>query len=137
MDALNSTSSRAATPQQNMRNLEKAITVGDQRIRMRRTATGNGQIALAMLFAIPFSSYMIYNLFGASGVMQNYKASSGAYMAYAMTFMMKPRSITSTFRPELEFSNQSGALHSYTKKIEAQRKAGTLPEGVYHPTSWL
>ena len=137
MDALNSTSSRAVTPQQNMRNLEKAILVGDQRIRMRRTASGNAQLSLALLFVIPFSSYMIFNFFAAGGVMQNYKASSGAYMAYAMTFMMKPRSITSTFRPELEFSSQSGALHNYTKKIEAQRKAGTLPEGVHHPTSWL
>ena len=120
-----------------MRNLEKAISVGDQRIRMRRTAVANSQIALACLFAVPFCSYMVYNFFGAGGVMQNYKASSGAYMAYAMTFMLKPRSITATFRPELEMSNQSGALSVYTQKIESQRKEGTLPEGVYHPTSWL
>ena len=137
MDALNSTTSRQVSPSQNMRNLEKAVAVGDQRIRMRRTAAGNAQMSLVFLFTIPFGSYMIYNLFAAGGVMQNYKTSSGAYMNYAMNFMLKPRSITATFRPELELANQSGALHNYTRKIEAQRQAGELPEGGRHPTSWL
>ena len=80
---------------------------------------------------------MIFHFFAPSGVMQNYKASSGAYMNYAMTWMLKPRSMTNIYRPELEWAAQGGALHVYTKKIEAQRKEGTLPEGVYHPTSWL
>ena len=120
-----------------MRNLEKAITAGDQRLRMRRTACGNAQLSLTFLFGIPFASYMIYNFFGAGGVMQNYKASSGAYMSYSMTFLQKPKTMTATFRPEIDLSHQSLALHTYTRKIEAQRKAGTLPEGVHHPTSWL
>ena len=50
---------------------------------MRRVATSNAQITLAFGFAIPFCSYMIYNFFAPGGVMQNYKASSGAYMNYA------------------------------------------------------
>ena len=121
-----------------MRNLEKAILVGDQRIRMRRTAVANSQIALVVLFAVPFGSYMVYNFFAAGGVMQNYKASSGAYMNYAMTFMLKPKSITATFRPELDVTNQHAALSVYTQKIEAARREGKeLPEGVHHPTSWL
>ena len=87
-----------------MRNLENAINVADQRIRMRRLGNSNAQITLAIGFCVPFCSYMIYNFFAPSGVMQNYKASSGAYMNYAMTWMLKPRSTTNIYRPELEMA---------------------------------
>ena len=137
MEQLNSTASRSMNPQENMRALEKAINVADQRIRMRRQAVANGQITMSLLFLIPFGSYMIYNFFAPGGVMQNYKASSGAYMAYPKTWMLKQRSMTNIWRPEIEFTSQAGALHAYTRKIEAQKAAGTAPEGVYQPTSWL
>ena len=137
MEALNSTSSRHATAQENMRSLEKAITTADQRIRIRRYAVANAQLTLAMGFFVPFCSYMIYHCFAAGGVMQNYKSSSGAYMNYAQTWMLKPRMMTNIYRPELEFGQQGAPLHMYTQKIEGQRRDGTLPEGVHHPTSWL
>ena len=137
MEQLNSTASRSLNPQENMRALEKAVKVADQRIRMRRSQIANGNITLQLLFAIPFSTYLIYNFFAPGGVMQNYKASSGAYMAYPKTWMLKQRSQTHTWRPEIEFTAQAGALHAYTRKIEAQQKDGTAPEGVYQPTSWL
>ena len=79
---------------------------------------------------------MIYHLFAANGVMHNHKTSSGAYMAFAQNWMFRPRSITSIYRPEIENAYQSSPLTAYTKKIEAQRAEGTLPEGVHHPTSW-
>ena len=50
---------------------------------MRRVATGRAQISLVVAFAVPFSTYMLYNFFAPGGVMQNYKASSGAFMNYA------------------------------------------------------
>ena len=136
MEALNSTSSRGVSAQQNMRNLETAIKVADQRIRMRRLEAGRSQIALAVAFAIPFSTYMLYNFFAPGGVMQNYKASSGAYMNYASNWMLKPRSMTSIYRPEIEMAQQQSPLAAYTKKIEKQRADGSLPDGVHHPTSW-
>ena len=136
MDALNSTSSRRASPAENMRTLEKAIGAADQRIRMRRTANSNAQIALTLAFGVPFCSYLIYNFFAAGGVMQNYKASSGAYMFYAQNWLIRPRSQTSTYRPEIDLAVQSSPLVQYTKKVEAARKEGTLPEGINHPTSW-
>ena len=86
---------------------------------MRRLANTNAQLTLALGFLVPFCSYMIYNFFAPSGVMQNYKASSGAYMHYAMNWMLKQRSMTNIYRPELEMANQGAALHVYTNKIEA------------------
>ena len=80
---------------------------------------------------------MIYQFFAPSGVMQNYKASSGAYMHFTQSWMQKTRTTTAIYRPEIERATQMGVLHNYTKKIEAQRTAGTLPEGVHHPSSWL
>ena len=136
MESLNSTSSRAAAPAENMRTLEKAIVMADQRLRMRRQGNVNAALILATAFSIPFCSYMIFNFFAPTGVMQNYKASSGAYMSYTMKWMLKPQSMTMTYRPEIEMANQQGALHVYTKKIEGQRTAGELPEGLHHPTSW-
>ena len=136
MDALNSTSSRALTPAENMRSLEKAINVADQRIRMRRLSNAHAQRVLAIGFAFPFGCYMVFNFFAAGGVMQNYKSSSGAYMNYAQNWLLKPRSITSVYRPEIEMANQATPLTAYTKKIEGKRQDGSLPEGVHHPTSW-
>ena len=92
MDALNSTTSRASTASENMRALEKAVTVADQRIKMRRLANSKSQLTLAVAFGFPFCSYLVYNFFAPSGVMMNYKASSGAYMNYAQNWMLKPRS---------------------------------------------
>ena len=80
---------------------------------------------------------MIYHFFAPSGVMQNYKASSGAYMNFAMVWLMRQRSMTATYRPEIDNVRQMGPLHNYTKKIESQRANGeALPEGLHHPTSW-
>uniref|UniRef100_A0A7S3HY61 Uncharacterized protein n=1 Tax=Favella ehrenbergii TaxID=182087 RepID=A0A7S3HY61_9SPIT len=136
MEALNSTSGRKTAPAQHMRSLEKAVFEADSRIRMRRVGATNAQLFLTVGFAIPFCSYLIYNFFAAGGVMQNYKTSSGAYMNYAMTWMLKPRSATSIYRPEIEMAQQSMPLVAYTRKIEAQRADGSVPEGVHHPTSW-
>ena len=139
MDSLNSSSSRKTAPAQHMRNLEKAILQADQRIRMRRVASTNAQLIWVGMFSVPFCSYLIYNFFAAGGVMQNWKSSSGAYMYYAQNWMLKPRSATAVYRPEIEMAQQSAPLVAYTRKIEAQRAAGELPEGadaVHHPTSW-
>ena len=136
MEFLNSASSRSRTPTENMRALEKAVCEADQRINMRRIATSRAQIALALGFGGPLVGYLIYHFFAPNGVMQNYKTASGAYMNFAQTWMYRPRSITSVYRPEVETAFQSSPLVAYTKKIEAQRADGSLPEGVYHPTSW-
>ena len=82
MEALNSTANRKVTPQQSMRNLEKAILAADQRVRMRRAGVANAQLILTIGCAVPFASYMLYHLFAPSGVMHNNKASSGAYLNY-------------------------------------------------------
>ena len=117
MDALNSTTSRAATPSENMRALEKAVNVADQRIRMRRLSNTKAQLYLGIGFGFPFCCYMVYNFFAADGVMQNYKASSGAYMHFAQNWLAKPRSQMSIYRPEIEMSHQGAALYIYTKII--------------------
>ena len=136
MDALNSAGSRKSAPAANMRVLEQACLEADARIRMRRVAATNAQMFLVVGFGVPFCSYLIYNFFAANGVMQNYKTSSGAYMNYAMTWMLKPKLATPVYRPEIDIARQAGPLVAYTRKIEAQRADGTLPEGVHHPTHW-
>ena len=92
---------------------------------------------MALLFALPLGSYMIYNFFAANGVMQNAKASSGAYAYFAYSWLQKPKSMTTIYRPELENARQQGALFAYTKKIEGKRAEGSLPEATHHPSSWL
>ena len=87
MDALNSTESRKLSPAQSMKNLEKAISIADQRIRMRRDSNARAQVLMTIGCAIPLGAYLVYQWFAPSGVMQNYKSSSGAYAYYAQTFM--------------------------------------------------
>ena len=87
MDALNSSESRKVSPAQSMKNLEKAISMADQRIRMRRDSNARAQVLMTMGLAIPLGAYLLYHWFAPSGVMQNYKASSGAYAYYAQSFM--------------------------------------------------
>ena len=138
MEALNSTSSRAASPAENMRALEKAIREADQRVVMRRAGTGYAQAAMVMAFGFPFCTYMLYNFFAPGGVMQNYKASSGAYMNFTQNWLMRPRTITAIYRPEIDNARQMAPLHMYTKKIESKRAAGdALPEGLHQPSSWF
>ena len=136
MDALNSTESRKIAPSQNMKALEKAINMADQRIRMRRDVNARAQVYMSMMAAIPISAYLLYNMFAPSGVMQNYKASAGAYAYYPQNFMYPTKTQTATWRPEIEFKEQGASLHQYSKRIEAKRAAGDLPEGVHHPRSW-
>ena len=120
-----------------MRALEKAIIEADQRVVMRRAGTGYAQAALALGFGIPFATYMLYNFFAPGGVMQNYKASSGAYMNFTMVWLLKPRTMTATYRPEIDNARQMAPLQMYTKKIESKRANGdALPEGLHQPTSW-
>ena len=136
MDALNSTESRKVSGAQNMKTLEKAIAMADQRIRMRRDANARAQLYMTFAFTIPLSAYMIYHLFAPTGFMQSYKAASGAYMYYPQTFMYPQKRQTAIWRPEIEFKEQGASLSVYSKRIEERRAAGDLPEGVHHPTTW-
>ena len=128
--------SRKLTPQESMQRLEKAIAVSDQRIRIRREVASRASLSLGLLVAFPLSFYMIYNTFGANGVMQNYKASAGAYLYWAQNFLYRQKSQTAMYRPEFNFKETSGSLHKYTKRIEQKRQAGELEAGVHHPTAW-
>jgi len=136
MDSLNSVESRKLTPAENMRRLEKAIVIADQRIRMRREVAARASITLGFLVALPLSTYMLYHLFAPHGVMQNYKASSGAYLYWAQNFMYRAKSQTAIYRPEFNHKEMSGSLHKYTQRIEAKRQNGDVSVGVNHPNAW-
>ena len=69
MDALNSVESRKMSPSQSMSNLEKAIAIADQRVRMRRDIAAKSSLFLGFLVAFPLSVYMLYNFFAPHGVM--------------------------------------------------------------------
>merc|ERR1712084_15238 len=102
---------------------------------MRKDSNARAQVAMTFAFCIPLSAYMIYHLFAPSGFMQNYKASAGAYRHYMQTFMYPLKRHTAIWRPEIEFKEQGASLSVYSKRIEARRAAGDLPEGVHHPTA--
>lgn len=97
-----------------MERLEKAIAIADQRIRIRREVTARASLTLGGLVALPLATYMLYHSFAAHGVMQNYKASSGAYMYWAQNFLYRAKSTTAIYRPEFAWKESSGSLHRYT-----------------------
>ena len=69
MEQLNSTSSRSTAATSNMQHLEKSIFASDARIKIRFDQTARARLALGFLFAVPYSTYLIYNFLAPSGVM--------------------------------------------------------------------
>ena len=136
MDALNGLEGKKMSPAENMQRLERAVAMADQRIRIRKDVMGKVSVSLGFLVAAPLSVYMLYNCFAPGGVMQNVKASSGVYAYFPQNFMHKMRTTRAIYRPEIDYKENYSSLFNYTKRIEAQRTAGTLPEGVHHPTQW-
>ena len=97
-----------------MARLEIAINHADQRIRIRRDVAARASITLGFLVAAPLSAYMVFNMFAPHGVMQNHKASSGAYLYWAQNFMYRAKSQTAIYRPEFMLKESSTSLHKYT-----------------------
>ena len=138
MEEINSVSSRKLTPAENMMRLEKAVFASDARMKIRLDQLGRARFILGAGFAAPFCAYIIYNSFAPTGVMQNHRASAGAYMYFAQNFMGPKRSFQQVYRPEFYQKEQSLSLYHYTKKIERLRKEDPekVVEGVHHPTMW-
>jgi hypothetical protein len=136
MESLNSAESRKMSAGESLARLERACNMADQRLRIRKDIAGKSSVALATIVGIPLASYMIYNFFAPGGVMQNAKASSGAYAYFPQNFMHKQRTPRAVYRPELDYKETHSSLFKYTERIEKQRAEGTLTPGVYHPTAW-
>ena len=136
MEQLNSTTSRQVSATQNMQNLEKAIFASDARVKIRLDQIARARIGLGLLFAIPFGTYFIYHMYAPSGVMQNFRASNGAYIYWGQNFLGPAKTYQQVYRPEFANRNDNLSLYSYSKKIEKMRSQGQLEEGVYHPTQW-
>ena len=83
MEEINSVSSRKLTPAENMMKLEKAVFASDARMKIRLDQLGRARFILGAGFAAPFCAYIIYHSFAPTGVMQNHRASAGAYMYFA------------------------------------------------------
>ena len=137
MEYINSTASRQLSARDNMRALEKAVLEQDIRVALRKSVTTRARLLLGLAFAFPFSCYFVYHLVAPAGVMQNHRASSGAYLSFMQTFMYRQRSATEVYRPEIALKEQASSLNDYTRRIAKQRQEGTLPQGVHHPSSWL
>ena len=102
---------RALSPQESMSRLEREVMAADQRIRMRRNVTVRASLTLGVAFAVPCSMYMVYHLFAPAGVMQNYKASSGAYLYWLQNFLYRPKTFQEMFRPEVWQMERASSLH--------------------------
>ena len=69
MEEINSVSSRKVAPTENMMKLEKAIFASDARLKIRLDQLARTRLILGLAFAVPFSTYIIYNTFAPTGVM--------------------------------------------------------------------
>ena len=95
-------------------------------------------LILGIAFTLPFSVYMWYHMVAPSGVMNNFRASNGAYMYFVQNFLGPAKSYQQVYRPEFYQKEQSLSLYAYQKKIENLKKAESdkiVPE-VHYPTTW-
>ena len=136
MEQLNSTTSRSIAPAENMQRLEKAIYASDARLKIRLDQITRSRQILGFLFAAPFSAYFLYHLFAPQGVMQNHRASAGAYLYWAQNFLGPSKTFQQIYRPEFYAKEQNLSLYAYTNKIAQKRVDGSAEEGVHHPTAW-
>jgi hypothetical protein len=65
---------------------------------------------MAMMVGLPLGVYMIFNLFAPAGVMQNNKASAGAYAHYVNSFMYKQKTPIVIYRPEIAYKEYHSSL---------------------------
>ena len=57
------------------------------------------RLIMSIGFAVPFCTYMFYQTMAPSGVMQNHRASSGAYMYFAQNFLGPSKTYQHVYRP--------------------------------------
>ena len=126
MEEINSVSSRKLTPAENMMKLEKAIFASDARMRMRLDQTSRARVILGTGFLVPFSMYLLYHTFAPTGVMQNHRASAGAYMYYAQNFLGPKKSFQQIYRPGKSKFDKSLVLKNYTKRNKHFHSISTL-----------
>ena len=100
MEEINSVSSRRVPAMTNMQNLEKAIYLSDARMKFRVDLNNKARLILGVGFAAPFSAYLLYHYFAPGGVMQNHRASAGAYMYWTQSFLNAPQTPMQVYRPE-------------------------------------
>ena len=70
-----------------MAQLQKACYASDARLRIRADSVGRARMGLQFAFAVPFGCYLLYHTLAPAGVMQNARASQGAYMYWVQNFM--------------------------------------------------
>ena len=101
-------------------------------------ATSRARLILGIAFAVPFSTYIIYNMLAPGGVMHNHRASAGAYMWFAQNFMGPLKTYQQIYRPEFALKEAHISLHKYSKKIENLKKEGSeeVVQDVHHPKAW-
>ena len=91
-------------------------------MKIRLDSSAKSRLVLGVAFAVPFATYMLYGFLAPGGVMQNHRASSGAYMYYAQNFLGPSRSFQQIYRPEFYQKEQAMSLYAYSKKIENLKK---------------
>ena len=79
MESLNSAESRKMNPTESLARLERACMNADARLRIRKDVAGRASVTMGFIVALPLATYMLFNCFAPGGVMQNYKATAGAY----------------------------------------------------------
>ena len=138
MDELNSTTSRKLSPIESMQRLEKACYASDVRLKIRADQASRARFLLGGLAAFPIGVYLLYHTYSPHGVLQNFKATNGAYMQQMQNFLGPMKSYQQIYRPEIHMKEQSLSLYTYSRKIEQLKKeeSDKIVQGVHYPTPW-
>ena len=110
--------------------------MADQRVAIRKAGVMKGRHLLGFLVGVPLSAYIIKNGLASNGVMHNHKSGSGTYMHGVQNFMYPLKTITQTWRPELDIKEQAASLSDFTRRMESKRAAGEEVTGRV-ATNWL
>ena len=121
-----------------MQRLQTACYASDARLRIRSDITNKARLMLGVGVGIPFLTYLIYHMYAPSGVMQNHRASNGAYLYWVQNFLGTGRSNQAIYRPQFAIKESTAPLFEYSKKIEKLRaeESDELVQEVHHPKAW-
>ena len=136
MDELNSLEARKLSPGDRIEKLTQAIVRSDQRIRIRKEVSMRGGFMWCALFGAPISWYVVYHYFAPEGVMQNYKSATGMHLYWMNSFMLRPRSLTERFMPEIHYKEQGKYAHVQAVRIKEKQKVNPDAYGGFKPYIW-
>ena len=136
MDELNSLEARKLSPGERIDKLTQAIVRSDQRIRIRKEVTMRGSMVWGCLLGAPICWYVMYNYMAPNGVVQNYKSATGNHLYWLNSFLLRPRTMTERFAPEIYYKEQSKYAFVQAARIREKQKENPDAYSGFKPYIW-